>query len=81
MLPIELRPLDMFLQLVEKGHFLAAQDLVPMVRTTIEDLVESQLEEDEDLDTAIDAALGKACELVVKAQEEKPAEELATVPQ
>ena len=76
MLPMELRPLDMFLQLVEKGHFLAAQDLVPMVRTTIEELVESQLEED------VDEALATVFGLASKDPgEEKAPEELATVPQ
>jgi len=76
MFPVELRPLDMFLQLVEKGHFLAAQDLVPMVRATIDDLIESQLEDD--VDTALSTVFG----MVAKDPgEEKAPEELATDPQ
>jgi len=84
MLPIRFRPIEMLLDLVEKGHFHAAQDLVPIVRATIDELILQDEEEEEEsvieADTLLDA-LDAAVAAMKEHKEESVEGELATEPQ
>ena len=82
MLPIRFRPIEMLLDLVEKGHFHAAQDLVPIVRATIDELILQDEEEESviEADTLLDA-LDAAVAAMKEHKEESVEGELATEPQ
>lgn len=81
MLPIRFRPIEMLLDLVEKGHYHAAQELVPIVRATIDEMILLEEEAVVEVDSLVDAMVASTKASMKEPNEENPEGELATEPQ